>query len=107
MYFNEVFSLVLKHHSIHILLFMVVILDLELKQLDVKIVFLHGEFDKQIYMHQLKGFVVSSKENHIYLLKKSLYNLKQSLRQWYKRFDTFMLAHDFSRSRYDSCVYFK
>ncbi|KAG8474731.1 hypothetical protein CXB51_031459 [Gossypium anomalum] len=30
-----------------------------------------------------------------------------SPRQWYKRFDSFMTAHDFKRSSFDSCVYFK
>ena len=41
------------------------------------------------------------------LLKKSLYNLKQSPRQWYKRFDSFMISHNFRRCIYGSCVHFK
>ena len=41
------------------------------------------------------------------LLKKSLYGLKQSPRQWYKRFDTFVIESGFSRSSYDSCLYVK
>ena len=40
-------------------------------------------------------------------LKRSLYGLKQSPRQWNKRFDSFMLSHGFKRSKYDSCVYIK
>jgi hypothetical protein len=40
-------------------------------------------------------------------LKKSLYGLKQSPKQWYKRFDSFMLSNGFQRSQYDSCVYLK
>src|SRR6266542_3545243 len=40
-------------------------------------------------------------------LKKSLYGLKQSPRQWYKMFDSFMLSRGFKRSNYDSCVYLK
>ena len=51
--FSEVFSLVVKHSSIMVLLTMVTLFDLELEKLDVKIVFLHGELEKQIiYMHQ-------------------------------------------------------
>ena len=33
--------------------------------------------------------------------------MKQSPRQWYKRFDSFMLSHGFKWSDYDSCVYLK
>ncbi|KAG8489021.1 hypothetical protein CXB51_017120 [Gossypium anomalum] len=40
-------------------------------------------------------------------IKTSLYGLKQSPRQWYERFDSFMTSHDFKRSCFDSCVYFK
>ena len=103
--FNEVFSPVMRHSSIHVVLAMVALFDLELEQLDVKKAFLHGELKEQIYMHQLEGFVIQGKEDHVCLLKKSLYGLKQSPRQWYKRFDTFMIGHGYSRSDYDSCVY--
>lgn len=96
-----------KHSYIRVLLAIVVLYDLELEQLDVKTAFLHGELEEQIYMHQPEGFVVQEKKDHVCLLKKSLYGLKQSPRQWYKRFDSFMINHDYSRSNYDSCVYFR
>ena len=41
------------------------------------------------------------------LLKKSLYGLKQSPRQWYRRFDTYVLKIGFQRSSYDGCLYYK
>ena len=78
--------------------------DLELEQLDVKTPFLHGELEEDIYMQQPKGFLVSEKEDYVCLLKKSFYSLKQSPRQWYKRFDSFMTSHDFKRSSFDSCL---
>lgn len=105
--FNKVFSPVVKHSSIRVMLVMVTMFDLELEQLDVKIDFLHGELKEQIYMQQSKRFMILEKEDHVCLLKRSLYGLKQSPRQWYKRFDAFMLEHDFLRSQYDSCIYFK
>jgi Reverse transcriptase (RNA-dependent DNA polymerase) len=46
-------------------------------------------------------------EDHVCLLKKSLYGLKQSHLQWYKKFDSFMISLNFSHSNYDSCVYLK
>ncbi|KAG8475436.1 hypothetical protein CXB51_032203 [Gossypium anomalum] len=105
--FTDVFSPVVKHSSIRALLGIVAMHDLELEQLDVKTAFLHGELEEDIYMQQPESFTVSEKEDYVCLLKKSLYGLKQSPRQWYKRFDSFMTSHDFKRSSFDSCVYFK
>ncbi|KAG8491868.1 hypothetical protein CXB51_015214 [Gossypium anomalum] len=105
--FTDVFSPVVKHSSIRALLGIVAMHDLELEQLDVKTTFLHGELEEDIYMQQPEGFIVLEKEDYVCLLRKSLYGLKQSPRQWYKRFDSFMASHDFKRSSLDSCVYFK
>ncbi|GKE72701.1 retrovirus-related pol polyprotein from transposon TNT 1-94 [Tanacetum coccineum] len=75
--FSEVFSPVVKHSSIRVLLAMVALHDMELKQLDVKMEFLHGELEEKIYMRQPEGF------------------------------DIFMSSKGYSRSNYDSCVYHK
>nr|AAM08562.1 Putative retroelement [Oryza sativa Japonica Group]AAM10749.1 Putative retroelement [Oryza sativa Japonica Group] len=96
-----------KASSIRTLLSIVAMYDYELEQMDVKTAFLHGELEEDIYMEQPEGFVVPGKENLVCRLKKSLYGLKQSPRQWYKRFDSFMLSQKFRRSNYDSCVYLK
>ena len=40
-------------------------------------------------------------------LKKSLYGLKQSPRQWYKKFDHFMVEHMHTHSQFDHCVYYR
>ncbi|KAG8474748.1 hypothetical protein CXB51_031715 [Gossypium anomalum] len=85
--FTDVFSPVVKHSSIRALLGIVAMHDLELEQLDVKTAFLHGELEEDIYMQQPEGFTVFRKEDYVCLLKKSLYGLKQSPRQWYKRFN--------------------
>ena len=78
--YDEVFSPVVKHTSIRVLLAMVALFDLELEQLDMKTVFLHGELEETIYMSQPEGYFVEGKEDQFYRLKKSLYNLKQSPR---------------------------
>ena len=46
-------------------------------------------------------------ENKVSLLKKSLYGLKQSPRQWNRKFDAHMTENGFTRSKYDDCVYIK
>ena len=55
-------------------------------------------------MKQPESYIQEGKENKMCLLKKSLY---QSSRQWYKRFDSFMIKARYNRCEYDSCVYFK
>ena len=67
-------------------------LDMELEQLDVKTAFLHGRLEEDILRQQPKGFEVEVKENSIYRLKRPLYGLKQSPRQWYKRFNVHCLS---------------
>ncbi|KAH9650169.1 hypothetical protein KPL70_026264 [Citrus sinensis] len=105
--YNEVFSPVVKHTSIRILLALVAEYELELAQLDVKTAFLHGDLEEKIYMIQPCGFKAAGKENHVCRLIKSLYGLKQSPRQRYKRFDQFIQGQKFTRSEHDHCVYFR
>jgi len=45
--YNEVFSPVIKHSSIRILLALVAQYELDLDQLDVKTAFLHGDLDEE------------------------------------------------------------
>ena len=85
--FDEIFSLVMKMTSLRSLLRVVAIEDLELLQLDVKMAFLHGDLDEEIYMEQPKGFRSSDQEHLVCRLKKSLYCLKQAPWQWYRKFD--------------------
>ncbi|KAH9647598.1 Endoglucanase 8 [Citrus sinensis] len=85
---------------------MVALLDLELEQMDVKTTFFHGNLEEQILMAQYKGFECKGNEYYVCLLHKSLYGLKQSSRQWYRRFDDFIVSKGYHKSKYDSCVYF-
>ena len=75
--------------------------------MDVKTAFLHGNLDEFIVMEQPEGFVDKQYPDKVCRLKRSLYGLKQSPRQWNKRFDDFVRAKGYMRSEYDSCVYFK
>ena len=60
--FNEIFSLVARLTTIRIVLAMCATFDIYLEQLDVKIVFLYGELEEEIYKLQLEGFVEIRKE---------------------------------------------
>jgi len=50
--------------------------DLELHQMDVKIVFLNGDIEEMIYMVQLEDFVLGNSKSMVCKLKKSIYGLK-------------------------------
>ncbi|KAL0291984.1 UNVERIFIED_CONTAM: Retrovirus-related Pol polyprotein from transposon TNT 1-94 [Sesamum calycinum] len=58
-------------------------------------------------MEQPDRFTQPGHEHLICKLKKSLYGLKQSPRQWYKRFDSYMLQIGYKWCEYDCCVYVK
>ena len=60
-----------------------------------------------IYMVQPEGFIVQGQENLVCKLRKSLYDLKQASRQWYKKFDIFMHRVGFKRCETDHCYYVK
>ncbi|VVA16133.1 Hypothetical predicted protein [Prunus dulcis] len=70
--------------------------------MDVKMAFLRGYLEEDIYMSQSQGFIEASKGNLVCRLN-SLYRLQQSPRQWYKHFDTYMLQIWYRRC--DCCVY--
>ena len=70
------FSPVVKHASIRVILAITVVQDMELDQLDVKTSFLHGRLEEEILMSQPEGYEFPGKEDHVCQLKKSLYGLK-------------------------------
>ena len=82
--FDEIFSSMVRLTTIRVILTIAAIMNLELKQMDVKMAFLHGDLEEEIYMAQPEVFVEKSKEELICWLNKSLYSLKQTSRCWYK-----------------------
>ncbi|KAL0328141.1 UNVERIFIED_CONTAM: Retrovirus-related Pol polyprotein from transposon TNT 1-94 [Sesamum calycinum] len=66
-----------------------------------------AQLEEQIYIEQPNGFTQFEYEHLVCKLKKSLHGLKQSPRQWYKRFDSYMLQIGYKQCEYDCCVYVK
>jgi hypothetical protein len=56
-------------------------------------------------MIQPEGFELEGHEEKVYMLKRSLYGLKQSSRQWYLKFYQAILENGFEVSPLDHCVY--
>ena len=105
--FDEIFSPIVKMTSIRTILSLVAVEDLHIEQSYVKTTFLHGNLEEQIYMQQPQGYEVKGKENLVCRLKKRLYGLKKAPRQWYFKFDKFMIEQGYIRCHSNHCVYLK
>ena len=77
----KTYSLVAKIAIIRILIALTTIHNLAIHQMDVKMAFLNGDLEEEIYMEQPEGHVFRSQENKVCKLKKSLYGLKQAPKQ--------------------------
>lgn len=56
----------------------------------MKITFINRELDEKIYLDQPKGFVIPRQEGKVCTLFKSLYEMKQALKQWHGKFDNIL-----------------
>ena len=77
----DTYSLVTRKKSIRMVLAITTLRNLEVHQMDVKIVFLSGDLDEEIYMEQPEGFFALGQERKVCKLVKSLYGLKQVPKQ--------------------------
>ena len=105
--YEETFSPVVRFSSVRMNLSIVAHMDLELHQMDVKTAFLNGDLEEEIYMKQPIGYVEKGHEDKVCKLHKYIYGLKQSSRQWYKKFHNIIMSNGFSMCYEDHCVYIK
>lgn len=104
--YTETFSPVIKTKSIRTLLAIAVERKWTVHQMDITAAYLNGTLKETIYMEQPKPFD-NGNTAEVCLLKKSLYGLKQSGREWNHTLDAFLKTMGMSRSRADPCVYIK
>lgn len=76
-------------------------------QLNEKSAFLNGTLQAEIYVEQPEGFVEQGQEEKVYLLKKTLYSLKQAPRAWYSKIDKYMSSLGFVKSMSEATLYVK
>ena len=75
--------------------------------MDVKISFLNGVVEEEVYMEQPLGFETHDKKTHVCKFKKDLYGFKQAPRIWYCRMASFPMNLLLTKSKVDSNIYFK
>jgi len=106
-YYDEIFGHVAQYTTIRSIVALAPSQGWTLHQMDVKISFLHGILQGEVYVEQPKGFEVKGKKNQVWRLKKALYGLKQAPRAWYVRIDSHLVKLQFTRNNVDSNLYFK
>ena len=73
--------------------------------MDVKLTFLHGDLDEEIYMERPQGFIVAGSEHLVCQLQKALYGLKQASQAWNLQFHGVLEELGFTRTYSDAGVY--
>ncbi|GKA62274.1 retrotransposon protein, putative, ty1-copia subclass [Tanacetum coccineum] len=64
--------------SVHMILAIAALRNLEVHQIDVKKAFLNGDLEEKIYMNQPEGFMAPGLESKVCRLVKSLYDLRKA-----------------------------
>ncbi|CAL2270507.1 unnamed protein product [Prunus armeniaca] len=115
--YHDTFAPVAKMNNVRVLLSLVVNLDWNLRQFDVKNAFLrhfdvknaclHGELEEEVYMSFLPGYRVTGETGNVYKLKKAMYGLKQSPRAWFDRFTAAMKKFGYRHANTDHTLFIK
>nr|GFC68168.1 retrovirus-related Pol polyprotein from transposon TNT 1-94 [Tanacetum cinerariifolium] len=105
--FEESFAPVARLEAIRIFLAYAAHKNMVVYQMDVKTAFLNGNLREEVYVSQPDGFVDPDNPNHVYKLKKDLYELKQAPRAWYDMLSSFLLSQDFSKGSVDPTLFLR
>jgi hypothetical protein len=105
--YDETFSPTTRFTTVRMLIQKAVNESLHLHQMDVKGAYLNAPIDKEIYVQQPPGyeFTHESGAHFTCRLKKSLYGLKQSGRNWHITLTEYLTSKHFTVSDNDPCEY--
>ena len=98
----ETFSPVVMWMTVRLLLVMSILLNLNTTQIDYTAAFVHASIDCLVYVECLKGFAVKGK---CWKLKKSLYGLAQSPRNYFLYTKEKLIKMGFYQSDADPCLF--
>jgi flavodoxin len=104
--FNETFAPVAKFKSIRLLLAIAAQRSWKVYHDDVTSAFLNGALKETVLMDQPDGYAQGLK-NDKWELRKTLYGLKQSPREWNEVIHKFLLSEIFFQSKLNPCLYHK
>ncbi|GJS98337.1 ribonuclease H-like domain-containing protein [Tanacetum coccineum] len=104
--FDETFSPFVKIVTVKCLINLDVQSDWSLFQMDINYAFLYGDLEETVYMTLPPGYFPDN-ETKVCKLNKSIYGLKQALRQWNAKLTATLLENNFVQSKSDYSLFTK
>lgn len=101
----ETFSHVMKFGTIRIIITISIAFKWPLRKIDVNNLFLNGTITKEVYMHQMVGFVDKEYATRVCKLQISLYELKQVPRAWFEKLSGTLIKFGFFQSKVDDLLF--
>ncbi|GJS97682.1 retrovirus-related pol polyprotein from transposon TNT 1-94 [Tanacetum coccineum] len=101
--FEESFAPVARIEAIRIFIANAANKNMTIYQMDVKTTFLNGELHEVVNVSQPEGFVDQDNRNHVYSLKKALYDLKQAPRATEYQL-AYIFTKDLPRERFNFLI---
>lgn len=99
----KTFSPVVRYTSIRLLIVLAVKWNMKIDQMDAVTAFLQGDLDEEIFIEQPPSY--SDGSGRVCKLKRAMYGLKQSGRQWNIVLDNVLRSYGLEKSKMDPCVY--
>ena len=103
--FKETFSPTLNHDSLRILTTFAVQNNFNIEQIDINAAYLNANLTEELFMKPPEGH--QDYKRYFWKLKKAIYGLKQSGREWNLQLNSFILKIGFERLTSEPCLYIK
>jgi len=75
--------------------------------MDVKLTFLNGILEEEVYVEKPLGCVIKGHEYKVYILLKSLYGIKQVPKDWCSEINSYMITNGFNKRKSDPTLHTK
>ena len=110
--YKETFASVIRAATFRVIFALAAYFDLEIEQLDVQTAFLYSDLEEIIFVEQPHDFEEGPRDKNgkptlVWRVKKGLYGLKQSPRQWFKKFSGALLRRGFKPLSADPNIFIK
>lgn len=103
-YFHT-FSLVVKPSTVCFVISIALSKRWSIHQLDINNAFLSDDLHETIYMEQPKGFLYPAFPLYVCKLNKYIYRLRQTPRDWFDKFKSFLLFNGFRSCYHDTSLF--